>query len=175
MLYIITAICMALILPFLSFLNRKAYKDSLELEGVFAMPKIYLFMGYLMIFISLGILIVPQLMSNPPEYYHLIVWGMIVTIFLFGLYIIQLFRMHKITTHKNGFRIHSTFGRKIDFQYKDIESADISTATYFITLKDKKGQTGKFYFHLKGVLTLLNQVQSKSGTDIAKLEKLLKI
>ena len=103
---------MSLTIPFLSYLNRQVNKDSLIDDHQIKMPKAYLFMGYLMILISLGILIDLRLTDNPPEFYHPFIWVLIFAIFLFGLYIIRLYKVHKIILEKNEFTIQSAFGQR---------------------------------------------------------------
>ena len=173
MIAIISAICMILFLPFYAYLNRQASQD-LD-KKVYTMPKAYLYMGYLMILISFAVLIVPRIMDNPPEYYHPLVWTIILIMFLFGIYIIKLYYNHKITIEEEGFIIYSTFGKKKYFQYNNITSVNRSLITYFITIKDKNGNKGNFYFHLKGLLTLLKKIRSESGIYISDIENIVKI
>lgn len=176
MIYIITALFIGFTVPFLSFLNKKAnVEKSLLNSNELEMPKIYLIMGYFMILISLGILIIPRLMKNPPAYYHPIIWIIIIAIFLFGLYIIRLYVVHKVEIRNDVFIIKPSFGDKISFKVDEIESLKMNHATYFINIKSKNGQKGKVYFHITGLIHLLRDIQEKSGTDISKIEKLLKI
>lgn len=172
---IVVAFCMALTISFLSYLNRQANKGKVAGDHEFKMPKAYLFMGYLMILISLGILIVPQLMENPPEYYHPFVWFLIILIFLFGIYIIRLQAVHKITVDHDEFVIHSSFGQKKTFKINGINSLNISHTTYFITIQGDQGQKGQAYFHLQGLITLLREIRTKSGRDISDIESVLKM
>ncbi|WP_298481452.1 hypothetical protein [uncultured Maribacter sp.] len=139
------------------------------------MPKAYLFMGYFVILISLGILILPRLMENPPEYYHPLIWILILTIFLFGLYIIRLYSIHKINIKKNEFVINSTFNRKKKFKVDKIKSLNINFFTYFITIKDENDNKGKVYFHLIGLIELLERIETQSRIDASKIKRVLKI
>ena len=166
---------MVLTVPFLSYLNGQANKDSLTKHNQLKMPRAYLFMGYLMILISLTILIIPRLMKNAPKYYHISVWIVIAALFLFGLYILRLCSLHKISIEDNNFTIHSVFGQNKTFSFDDIQSMDMSRFTYFITITNEAGEKGKFYFHLKGLINLLREIRSKSGRDITDIERLLKI
>ena len=169
------AICMSLTIPFLSYLNRQTNQKLASEFNELKMPKAYLYMGYLVIFISLGILILPRLMENPPEYYHPFIWVLIFSIFLFGIYIIRLYSNHKININKKEFIINSTFGQKKAFQIDKIKSLTVNYLTYFITIKDEKGNKGKVYFHLIGLTKLLREIKTHSGSDTSKIERLLKI
>ena len=139
------------------------------------MPKAYLFMGYLVIIISLGILILPRLIENSPEYYHPLIWVLILSIFLFGVYIIRLYSIHKINIKENEFIINSTFGKKQVFQVDKIKSLNINYFTYFITIRDEDGNIGRVYFHLVGLIKLLRDIKTQSGIDTSKIERLLGI
>lgn len=166
---------MSLTIPLLSYLNKQSNQNLIYDFDELKMPKAYLYMGYLVIFISLGILIVPKLMENPPEYYHPVIWILIFSIFLFGVYIIRLYSIHKITIKKNEFIINSTLGNKKVFKAENIKSLNINYFTYFITIKDEDGNQGKVYFHLIGLISLLKRIEDLSGVDTLKIERLLKI
>ena len=166
---------MSLTIPLLSYLNKQTNQNLIYDLDELKMPKAYLYMGYLVIFISLGILIVPKLMENPPEYYHPVIWILIFSIFLFGVYIIRLYSIHKITIKKNEFIINSTLGNKKVFKTEKIKSLNINYFTYFITIKDEDGNQGKVYFHLIGLISLLKRIEDLSGVDTLKIERLLKI
>ena len=166
---------MGLTIPLLSYLNKQAnqhlHSDYSELK----MPKAYLFMGHLVVLISLGVMILPRLMENPPEYNHPLIWMLILSIFLFGLYIISLYSIHKINIKKNEFIISSTFNRKKKFRVDKIKSLNINFFTYFITIKDENDNKGKVYFHLIGLIELLERIEAQSGIDTSKIKRILKI
>jgi len=166
---------MSLTIPLLSYLNRKANQNFDTNFNELKMPKIYLYMGYLVILISLGILILPRLMENPPEYYHPLIWILILSIFLFGIYIIRLYSIHKINIKENEFIIYSTFGKKKTFQVDKIKSLNINYLTYFISITDENGNNGKVYFHLVGLIALMRKIKTHSGSDTSKIERLLKL
>ena len=175
MIHLIIAICMSLTIPLMSYLNRKTNSNPLSDFDELRMPKAYLFMGYLTVFISLGILIIPRLMEKPPEYYHPLIWVLIFSIFIFGIYIIRLYSVHKIEIKKDEFIVNSTFGQSQVFRVDKIKTLSINYLTYFITIKDEKGKKGKAYFHLIGLKLLLREIKTKSGRDTSKIERLLEI
>ncbi|UTW62670.1 hypothetical protein KFE98_00500 [bacterium SCSIO 12741] len=169
---VIIASCMLLTLVVFKFLNKKA-ASPVVMRNTHSMPKAYLFMGYLMILIALAILIVPRFMSNAPEYYHPLVWLIIVAVFLFGVWIIRLCQVHKVSTTDDGFTVHTLFGQEKEFKFDQIQSLNISLLTYFISIKDKQGQKSNMYFHLTGLIVVLKKIRSKSGKDITAIERLL--
>lgn len=48
-------------------------------------------------------------------------WFFIIVIFIFGIYIIQLYKIHKITVNKNGYIIYSLFSKQKEFKFDNIE------------------------------------------------------
>jgi hypothetical protein len=169
---LVVFISMLLMQALFRYINKKSTTSVAE-DNIHVMPMAYLVIGYLMILLSGVILVLPQLLSNPPEYYHPIVWIIIVLIFLFGVWIIELYKVHFVSTSADSFIIHSMFGKVKEFKYDQISSVDLNYFTYFVIVRDQNNRKGKIYFHLKGLLKVLRKINSKSGKDISDIERLL--
>jgi hypothetical protein len=175
--YIILTTLMGLTPLFLSLLNKQANAQNKENSKEFKMPTIYLYMGFVMLFIAALILIIGpeptinQSLSNCSP----IQWYLFTLCLVFGLYIFLVYSMHKIVLQDSGFLLVSPFGRKTKFKFSEIQNLDLNLFTYFITIKSTHGKKGYIYFHLRGLIRILRQIRKESHVDIVEIERVLKV